>query len=40
MQESSLMGTQSLNKSRDTLKLPNIGDVSKNFGDSKSFYLI
>jgi len=31
------MGTQSLNKSRDTLKLPNIGDVSKNFGDSNSF---
>lgn len=28
-------GNQSFNKSTDTFKLPNIGDMSKNFGDSK-----
>lgn len=29
----SIAGQGSLNRSRDTLRLPNIGDVSRNYGD-------
>lgn len=36
----SIAGQGSLNRSRDTLRLPNIGDVSRNYGDSNSILIL